>query len=153
LIEDTKSRYTSNGLFWVSVFLAVLGLIDAGYLTWIKLTGSAVACSNVGNCELVNNSRFADIQGVPIALLGASGYLMIVILLGLEWRNRAASENTRLAVFGLTLVGTLYSAYLTYIELGVLHAICPYCLASAVIMTCLFALSITRLRRPWVDEA
>lgn len=153
MIEETKSRYTSNGLFWACLVLALLGLVDAGYLSWIKLTGSAVACSNVGNCELVNNSRFADIQGVPIALLGAAGYLMMVVLLGLEWRNPAAAENARLGVFGLALVGTLYSAYLTYIEFGVLHAICPYCLASAVIMTCLFALSIVRLRRPWVDEA
>lgn len=152
MIERTNSRYTSNITFWLSLVLAGVGLIDAGYLTWIKLTGNAVACSNVGDCELVNSSRFADIRGIPIAIIGAGAYLLIVLLLGLERRNPAMGETIRTAVFGLTLIGTLYSAYLTYVELGILHAICPYCLASAIIMTLLFALSIARLPRPWVEE-
>jgi uncharacterized membrane protein len=152
-MERTSLRYTSSGLSWGALFLAGLGLIDAGYLTWVKLTGNTVACSNVGNCELVNNSRFSEIQGIPIALLGFGGYLAILILLAVELRNPAAEETTRTGVFGLTLVGVLYSAYLTYIELGILRAICPYCLASAVIMTLLFLLSIARLRMRWVEES
>jgi uncharacterized membrane protein len=152
LIEDTKSRYTSNATSGASLLLAALGLVDAGYLTWIKLTGRAVACSNVGSCEAVNNSRFSVIQGIPIALFGVGAYLVILILLGLERRDSTAGETIRTAVFGLTLVGTLYSAYLTYIELGILRAICPYCLASAVIMTALFVLSIARFRGPWVEQ-
>jgi uncharacterized membrane protein len=152
LIENTKSRYTSNAAFGVSLLLAALGFVDASYLTWVKLTGSAVACSNVGSCEVVNNSRFSVIQGVPIALFGAGAYLLILILLVLEQGHPRSDENTRMAVFGLTLVGTLYSAYLTYLELVVLRAICPYCLASAGIMTMLFVLSMARLRRPWVEE-
>ncbi len=152
MIEKTNSRYTSNATSWFSLLLAAVGLVDAGYLTWIKLTGNAVACSNVGNCEVVNNSRFATIQGIPIALFGASAYLMILILLGWERRNPPMGETTRMAVFGLTLVGTLYSAYLTYVELAILRAICPYCLASAVIMTILFVLSVARLRQPGAEE-
>jgi uncharacterized membrane protein len=152
LIEDTKSRYTSNATGGISLLLAVAGLVDAGYLTWIKLTGNAVACSNVGNCEIVNNSRFATIQGIPIALFGAGAYLVILILLGWERLDPPLGETTRMAVFGLTLVGILYSAYLTYVELAILKAICPYCLASAVIMTLLFVLSIARLRRSGVED-
>jgi uncharacterized membrane protein len=152
LIENTKSRYTSNATSGISLLLAAIGLVDAGYLTWIKLTGSAVACSNVGNCEVVNNSRFSAVQGIPIALFGTGAYLLILILLGWERLNPPLGETTRPAVFGLTFVGSLYSAYLTYVELAILRAICPYCLASAMIMTLLFVLSIARLRRPWVEQ-
>jgi uncharacterized membrane protein len=140
-------------MWWPSVVLAALGFVDAAYLTWIKLTGGAVACSNVGDCEVVNNSRFAVIGGVPIALLGAGTYLLILVLLGLERSNPAAGETTRMAVFGFSLVGTLYSAYLTYVELAILKAICPYCVASSIILTLLLALSIIRLRQPWVEES
>lgn len=153
MIEKTIPRYTSNAMAWASILLGGLGLIDSAYLTWIKLTGSAVACSNVGECEVVNNSRFAEIGGVPIALLGAVSYLAIILLLGIELRSPAAGETIRMGVFGLTLVGTLYSGYLTYVELAILRAICPYCVASAIIMTMLLILSIARLRRPWVEEA
>lgn len=153
LIENSNPRYTSSAMWWPSVVLAALGFVDAAYLTWIKLTGGAVACSNVGDCEVVNNSRFAVIGGVPIALLGAGTYLLILVLLGLERSNPAAGETTRMAVFGFSLVGTLYSAYLTYVELAILKAICPYCVASSIILTLLLALSIIRLRQPWVEES
>jgi uncharacterized membrane protein len=152
LIEEPNPRYTSSAAAWLSLLLAAAGLIDAGYLTWIKLTGTAVACSNVGNCELVNNSRFSTVQGIPIALFGAGAYLVILILLGWEQRKPSSGESVRTAVFGLTLVGTLYSAYLTYLELAVLRAICPYCLASAAMMTMLFILSIARLHQFGAEE-
>lgn len=151
MIETTNPRYTDN-VMRAAFLLAGLGLIDAAYLTWVKLTGSLVACSNVGNCEVVNTSRFADIRGIPIALLGAGAYLAIIVLLGLELRRPAAAEMIRMGVFGLSLVGTLYSGYLTYVELEILHAICPYCLASAIIMILLLLVSIARLRQPWVEE-
>jgi len=153
LIENSNPRYTSIAMWWPSVGLAALGFVDAAYLTWIKLTGGAVACSNIGDCEVVNNSRYAVIGGVPIALLGAGTYLLILVLLGLERSNPAAGEATRMAVFGFALVGTLYSAYLTYVEFAVLKAICPYCVASAIILTLLLVLSIIRLRQPWVEES
>src|SRR3989304_2713675 len=138
-------------MWWPSRVLAALGLVDAAYLTWIKLTRAAVACSNVGDCEIVNNSRFAVIGGVPIALLGAGAYLVILVLLGLERSNPAAGETTRMAVFGFSLVGTLYSAYLTYVELAILKAICPYCVASAIILFLLGPFSHTIDPKAWVS--
>src|SRR3990172_5537148 len=110
-------------MWWPSLVLAALGLVDAAYLTWIKLTW------------------------------GAGAYLVILVLLGLELSNPAAGEATRMAVFGFALVGTLYSVYLTYVELAILKAICPYFVASAVILTLLLVLSIIRLRQPWVEES
>jgi uncharacterized membrane protein len=127
------------------VVLAAAGFLDALYLTWLKVTGATAACSNVGDCDTVNNSVYADIYGIPIALIGVVGYLMVFGLLMLERRFGFWRENGRLAVFGLTLVGTLYSAYLTYLEVAVLRAVCPFCVVSAILMTFLFGIAILRL--------
>ena len=126
--------------------LALVGLADSAYLAVLKLTDQVVACGNIGDCEIVNSSRYAVIGGVPIALLGAAGFLLILIAV---WIDRPAgpwAEAGRYGFFGLTLVGVLYSLYLTYLELFVLKAVCPYCVLSAVAMAALFALSIARLR-------
>jgi uncharacterized membrane protein len=131
---------------WASKILAILGLLDSLYLGWIKLSGEAAACSDIGDCEAVNTSRFSEIGGIPIAMLGALAYAFILVFLYTEGRAPTLSDSSCLAVFGLTLVGTLYSAYLTYIEVAVLHAICPFCTVSAVIMTILFVMSIIQLR-------
>ncbi len=140
-----KSRV--DWLRWIGLGLALLGAADSAYLTYIKLANTRVFCSGVGDCESVNGSIYSEINGIPIAILGLGAYLAIALLLGLE--NQAGMLQTYgpLAVFGLALTGTLYSAYLTYVELFVLHAICPYCVISAVLITALFALAVARLRR------
>ena len=134
-------------LNWLlSLGLAVLGLGVSIYLSWIKLTGNTASCGPIGDCESVNNSRYAEIGGIPIALFGALGYLALLAALVVERRWRGLSEPARMAEFGVSLVGTLYSAYLTYIEVAVLKAICPYCVISALAMTLFLVLCVLRLR-------
>jgi uncharacterized membrane protein len=130
----------------LSLGLTLLGLAVSAYLTWIKLTGNTASCGSVGDCASVNNSRYAEIGGVPIALLGALGYLALLAALAVEERWQSFSDFARLAAFGVGLVGTLYSAYLTYIEVGVLRAVCPYCVVSAIAMTSILILCVLRLR-------
>jgi uncharacterized membrane protein len=129
-------------LEWSGLVLAALGFIDSAYLAWLKLTGGTAACAGIGDCETVNNSIYSQIAGVPIAILGAGAYVIVFVLLVLLLRARAQSETLSLALFGITLVGVLYSAYLTYLELAVLHAVCPFCVTSAVIMTLLWVISL-----------
>ena len=126
--------------------LAVLGLAVSVYLAVIKLANATAACGGIGDCESVNNSSYAEIAGIPIAIFGAAAYLVI---LGLAWiggRRPEYDEQARMALFGVSLAGTLYSAYLSYIEVFVLHAVCPYCVVSAVCMTGILILSVLRLR-------
>jgi uncharacterized membrane protein len=78
--------------------------------------------------------------------LGLVGYLAILGVIILEQRKPEWKFGLHLAFFGFTLTGTLYSLYLTYIEIAVLGAICPFCVVSAVVMLALFLLSIYRLR-------
>jgi uncharacterized membrane protein len=71
--------------------------------------------------------------------------LVLIILLYLEQQKGFWSANAPLLIFGITLAGTLYSVYLTYIEIAVLYAICPYCVLSAIVMVLLFIIAIIRL--------
>ena len=132
--------------WWVGVVLALVGMADSAYLWWIKVTGAYAACVNIGDCESVNSSRFAEIGGVPIALIGLIGYMFIFVILMLELRMPGRIDFLRLTIFGVTLAGSLYSLYLTYLEVYVLHAVCPYCVVSAAVMLGLFGVSISRLK-------
>ena len=142
--DPASRRPTVN--WWLSLGLTLLGLGVSAYLTWVKLTGNTASCGTVGDCESVNNSRYAAIGAVPIALLGALSYLVLLALLLIEHRRPPAAETARLMVFGVSLIGTLYSAYLTYLEVAVLRAICPYCVASAIAVTAVLILCVLRLR-------
>jgi uncharacterized membrane protein len=130
---------------WSALVIAIFGFIDSVYLTWVKFTGSYVTCGPIGNCEAVNTSRYAEVAGIPIALIGLLGYLLIIAVIALEKWLPAQKEVLRLAFFGFTLTGTIYSIYLTYVEIAILEAICPYCVISAVLMVVLFGISISRL--------
>lgn len=129
------------------IILSILGLLVAGYLVFFKLFPTSALCVGAGGCETVNTSVYSEVLGIPVAALGALAYAAMLTLLTLENRLAFLSEWGPMLVFGLALAGTLYSAYLTYIELAVIHAVCPYCVASAVIITLLLVTSAVRLRR------
>ena len=151
MLPATRSQLT-DWLRWISLALGALGVLDAGYLTYIKLAHVEAICRGVGNCEAVNSSVYSEIGGVPVALLGLGAYLAILALLVLETRVSALQDYAPLAIFGLALTGTLYSAYLTYVELFVIDAICPYCVTSAVLITGLLILAVVRLVWGPLDE-
>jgi uncharacterized membrane protein len=128
-----------------SIVLAVLGLLDSIYLAWVKYTGAYALCGPIGNCESVNSSQYSEIFGIPIALLGAGAYAVMIVLLLLENRGQVWAEFVPMIVFGMSLIGVLFSIYLTYIEVVILKAICPYCVISAIILVVLLILSGIRL--------
>jgi uncharacterized membrane protein len=128
-----------------SLVLAGLGLLDSIYLAWLKFSGQYALCGPIGNCESVNSSQYSEIYGIPIAVLGAGAYLTIIVLLLLERRGSFWSEYSLMIVFGISLIGVLYSIYLTYVEITILREICPYCVISAVILVALLILSSIRL--------
>ncbi len=127
------------------IFLAGLGILDALYLTWIKISARGV-CIIGGGCEIVNTSQYSSIAGIPIAVLGLGAYLAMLVVLLLEPRNSFFEFNGPMLVLGISLAGVLYSAYLTYLEIYVIHAICEFCLLSAIILLIMLILSIFRLR-------
>lgn len=128
----------------VMIGLAVVGLGVAIYLTVVHYVGfQALACvgghAGHSSCQTVQSSVWSKLAGIPVALLGLIGY--ILILGSMLFPDR---EETRLATMGLTIVGFGFSAYLTYRELFSIHAICEWCVSSAVILTLLLIGSVTR---------
>ncbi len=127
------------------ILLAGIGLADSLYLTWIKISANGV-CIVGGGCETVNTSPYSEISGIPIALLGAGAYLAILLILFLEPRSEFLKINAPMFVFGLTLAGVLYSAYLTYLELFVIYAVCVFCVGSAIVLVLMLIFSSLRVR-------
>jgi uncharacterized membrane protein len=132
-------------LFWGSVVFTILGALDALYLLIFKLTGNSHMCLGNGGCHDVNFSSYSVIYGIPVSVFGLSAYLAILCILFLEGRLKIAKENGPVAIFGISLGGVAFSAYLTYLEIYVIHAICPFCVASAILITLIFILAIIRL--------
>lgn len=125
---------------------SLIGLIDALYLTWEIISGNPALCiQGLGDCYLVNNSIYSEFFGIPVAVLGAGAYLLILVVLFLEPKNSFFESNSTFFVFAITLVGTLFSAYLTYIGIAVLKKICPFCVISAITMLVLLVFSALRL--------
>ena len=125
---------------------SVIGLVDSLYLTWMKITNNPRMCiQGLGDCFSVNTSKYSEIAGIPVAVLGAVAYLCLFLLLLSERKTDFLETNSVLFIFGITLSGTLFSAYLTYIELFVLRQICPFCAVSAITMLILLVISIIRL--------
>lgn len=134
-------------LKWASNVTAILGGLDAAYLLIYKLTSAQAMCLGSGECSTVNSSRYSEINGIPVSLLGLLAYLAIIVIHALELHSRFIEKHGNLLVFGLSLLGVLFSAYLTYVELYIIHAVCPFCVASAVLITIIFILAIIRLIR------
>jgi uncharacterized membrane protein len=125
------------------IVIAAIGMCWAVYLTYVHYSGTTPLCSLKGDpCAQVQKSRYSELAGVPVALIGAIGYLVILGSLLIS-----DGERGRFATAAVTLGGFGFSAYLTYREVFTLHKICEDCVASAVIMTILMCLSVWRFLR------
>jgi uncharacterized membrane protein len=124
----------------VALALALVGIGVAAYLTYVHYAGLQPFCAGGGHgCERVQSSTYAKVAGLPVALLGLAGYLAIAAALV------APGQRAHLAAAALAVTGFGFSACLTYLELFVIHAICQWCVASAVLLTMLAALTVWRL--------
>lgn len=130
----------------LSLVLATAGVVVAGYLTVVAFDDALLVCG-IGDCSTVQNSPYAKIGGIPIALLGLGMYLVLLALGIARWRWWQQRELLTSVAMGIALAGTLYSAYLTYLELFVIHAICQWCVTSASLVTALLLVEGWGLRR------
>ncbi len=130
--------------------LALVGLFVALYL-WLHALGfgGAIKCGASGGCETVQTSPWAVFLGVPVAFYGVLGYLAVLIVaLGSLRPAALAQPGWDRLVFVFSSIGVLFTAYLTYIELFLIHAICRWCVGSAVIITLIWIVSLFSLRSP-----
>jgi uncharacterized membrane protein len=126
--------------------LAALGLGVAAYLAYVEVGQVEAVCGPVGDCNIVQTSDYALLLGVPVAVWGVLNYLAVGVLwagqrhLPGRWANLSV-----LGLLALTLSGTLFSIYLTGLELFVIRAVCAWCLSSAVITTLAMMLAVVSI--------
>ena len=121
--------------------VALAGVAVAGYLTWAHFADTSVLCVAGGGCETVQESKYAEIAGIPVALLGLGSYVTILALVAWD------SVGARLAAAGLAFVGLLFSMYLLVLQLFVIDAVCIWCMANDVVIApTLAVLTALRLR-------
>lgn len=127
--------------------LAFAGVFLAIYLTLYKLGAIGTLACSVGDCETVNLSRWSRFLGLPVAAWGAGFYVALFAVAMAGTTDRFAEDpRVSLALVALTGWGVLFSGWLTYLELFVIHAICMWCVVSAILVTVLFGLSVADWR-------
>ena len=127
----------------LTALVALVGLFVALYL-WLYKAGfiGALACG-AGSCEAVQLSRWATLMRLPVAGWGVAFYAVVFgVAFALVQDRWAGSRRLALTLLLLTGWGVVFSAWLTYLELFVIHAICRYCVVSAVIACVLFVLAL-----------
>jgi uncharacterized membrane protein len=132
-------------IYWANIIAAVAGALIALYMIIFKVFSIEAMCLGNGGCSVVNASPYSEIYGIPVAAVGLIGYLAILAALILENFSTFFKENGPLLEFGMGLVGVVYSAYLTYLEFYVIHAVCPFCVASAIAITLCFVFALIRM--------
>jgi len=128
---------------WSISILCILGLGVAGYLTYVEITQSKAICGPIGNCNSVQQSPYAKLFGVlPVGVLGMIGYLGIIIVWITWWFGSKNLKNiTSQVMWGMALLGTLFSIYLTFLEPFIIGATCAWCITSAILITVILVIT------------
>ena len=131
----------------LAALVSLAGVFVALYLTLYKLGYIGTLVCAVGSCETVQTSRWASLFGFPVATWGVAFYI-VVLGVSLYGLSDAMADSRRLsqALVVMTGTGVLFSVWLTYLELFVIHAICMWCVVSAILATMLFVISVLDLR-------
>jgi uncharacterized membrane protein len=125
--------------WWVIPMLAIMGL---GIMLYLSSIPETTICYANGACQIIQQSEYGEILGIPVGLWGVVGYLAILA----TWSASLFGSYRLLCIvpwtlLALTLLGVLFSLYFTFLEPFVIGATCPWCLTSAILMTILFWLS------------
>ena len=127
--------------------LALAGIFIALYLTLYKIGVIGELSCSIGSCETVNTSKWSRFLGLPVAAWGVLFYLDVFAVALIGTLPRFEDEGViSVVLVAEAAVGVVFSAWLTYLELGVIHAICIWCVTSAVIVTLIFFVSLADLR-------
>jgi uncharacterized membrane protein len=132
--------------------LALAGIFVALYLFLYKIGRIGNLSCSIGSCETVNLSRWSIFLGAPVAAWGVGFYVVMFGLSVASLQDRYANSIGMSKALALVSGGGLvFSAWLTYLELFVIHAICQWCVASALIVTTIFVVSMLDLRARSLD--
>ena len=122
----------NKNLYYLKIILAIAGILVSIYLYLIKFDVVPLVCG-LSSCDLINQSKYSYIMGIPVSLLGVIFYGILLVLL---WFKKIMYIKI------VALCGLIFSVYLTYIEAFVLNAFCQWCLFSAWLVLSIFAASL-----------
>lgn len=124
----------------VATFLATFGIGVATYIAIADSGGGSPVCVAGGHgCQTVAESAYSHLLGINVAVFGIVGYVLLLAC------SLLRGDGVRMTGFAVALIGFGFSLYLTYLELYTIDAICQWCVASAVLMTLLFAANSIRM--------
>jgi uncharacterized membrane protein/thiol-disulfide isomerase/thioredoxin len=126
---------------WLIPAVIVVGMGVAAYLSYVETQSVEAFCGPVGDCNTVQQSRYAKLFGVlPVGVLGLLGYFALLA----AWLTRRfipkLEKPAAIGFWGIAFFAVIFSLYLTYLEPFVIRAVCIWCLSSAVIVTLLLLL-------------
>jgi len=127
--------------------LSLVGILIALYLTLYKIGVIGDLSCTLGSCETVNTSKWATFLGLPVAAWGLGAYVALFALSMAGTSDRyAGSQTISLLLVALSAWSVIFSAWLTYLELFVIHAICIWCVTSAVLLVVILVVSVIDLK-------
>lgn len=148
-MRGTAAGGPGRAWLWAPIPLALAGIGVSGYLAYKRLAGGSLACTRWAQCDVVNNSLYSTLLGIPISFLGLAGYLALLALAVVALRTAGRSQRTALLLGFLGALGGFgFSVWLTYVEIYIIEALCSWCVASAVLITLLTLVGALNLRRP-----
>ncbi len=129
--------------------LAIIGVLISLYLTYVKLTSSTIICGEFSDCSKVQNSKYSSVFGIPVASFGIIYYFaMFALIYYLEHNPKSEYlKKLHLAKDLLMLWGLVFTTYLTYLEVFVIHAICLWCVGSAVVVALIAIVNVLKWRK------
>jgi uncharacterized membrane protein len=131
----------------VMALIALIGVFVSLYLTLYKLGYIGTLVCGTGSCELVQLSKWGTFLGLPVAAWGVGSYGAVFVLALASTQERFESSRRLTGALALlTAWGVLFTIWLTYLELAVIHAICRWCVGSAVMTVLLFVLAVAEWR-------
>ena len=150
----TRASHGSGIRRWLValMLLSLLGMADSGYLFWKHRrstllttgTGGSNFCQ-AGGCDLVSQGKYAEVKGIPVAAFGIAGYLALLALSVMA--AALGGRSLMWGIVGISGIGVVVSAFLVYLQIAVIGAICSWCVLSAFTMTSIFILSVLLVRK------
>jgi len=125
------------------VLVAAAGIALATYLTYVHYQPGALICPTSGGCETVQHSKYAELAGIPVAILGLAFWIAALVLV--LWD----SELARTLVVALAMIGMAFSIYLVVLQLFVIDATCTWCMLNDLVLAPLFL--VLALGRLWTS--
>lgn len=115
----------------MSLLLTCIGLGLSAYLTYVHYNPSALVCSD-GGCAVVQSSKYSMMFGVPIAIFGLLMFATLIAGIILRELRADLADMISIAILMILVTAVIYWAYLTYLELRVLYAVCQWCVATSI---------------------